>query len=94
MILLLVDVERLRDAMPTDGAHCGVHSTIHLLQLSLAERLYLLLLLLLFHILNDLMILAANIVIYFTKAIPYKLKSLRLTLKLLAMNSILIVHIT
>lgn len=56
MILLLVDVERLRDAMPTDGAHCGVHSTIHLLQLSLAEwlRLHLLLLLLLFHILNDL----------------------------------------
>lgn len=54
MILLLVDVERLRDAMPTDGAHCGVHSSIHLLQLSFTERLHLLLLFLLFHILNDL----------------------------------------
>ena len=39
MILLLVDIEWLRDAMPTDGAHCGAHSAIHLLQLSLAERL-------------------------------------------------------
>ena len=49
MILLLVDIEWLRDAMPTDGAHCGVHSAIHLLQLSLAERLHLLFLLFLFH---------------------------------------------
>ena len=56
VILLLVNLEWLRDAMPTDGAHCGVHSAIHLLQLSLAEwlRLHLLLLLLLFHILSDL----------------------------------------
>ena len=38
------------------------------------------------------MILGANIVIYFTKAILYKLKSLRLTLKLLAMNSIPSLH--
>ena len=53
MILLLVDIEWLRDAMPTDGAHCGVHSAIHLLQLSLAERLHLFLLLLLLHMLND-----------------------------------------
>ena len=50
MILLLVDIEWLRDAMPTDGAHCGVHSAIHLLQLSLAEWLLrLAVLLLLFH---------------------------------------------
>ena len=54
MILLLVDIEWLRDAMPTDGAHCGVHSAIHLLQLSLAERLHLLFLLFLFHNHSDL----------------------------------------
>ena len=54
MIFLLVDFEWLRDAMPTDGAHCGVHSAIHLLQLSFTERLHLLLLFLLFYILNDL----------------------------------------
>ena len=55
MIFLLVDFEWLRDAMPTDGAHCGVHSAIHLLQLSLAEWLLrLAVLLLLFHILSDL----------------------------------------
>lgn len=92
VILLLVDVERLRDAMPTDGAHCGVHSSIHLLQLSFTERLHLLLLFLLFHILNDLIILAPNIVIYFTKAISYKLKNFWLTLKLLATNSIPSLH--
>ena len=55
MILLLVDIEWLRDAMPTDGAHCGVHSAIHLLQLSLAERLHrFVILLLLFHNHSDL----------------------------------------
>ena len=55
MILLLVDIEWLRDAMPTDGAHCGVHSAIHLLQLSLAEWLLrLAVLLLLFHNHSDL----------------------------------------
>ena len=53
MIFLLVDFEWLRDAMPTDGTHRRVHSAIHLLQLSLAERLHLFLLLLLFHMLND-----------------------------------------
>ena len=55
MIFLLVDIEWLRDAMPTDGAHCGVHSASHLLQLSLAEWLLrLAVLLLLFHNHSDL----------------------------------------
>ena len=55
MILLLVDIEWLRDAMPTDGAHCGVHPAIHLFQLSLIERLLrLVVLLLLFHNHSDL----------------------------------------
>lgn len=55
MILLLVDIEWLRDAMPTDGTHRRVHTAIHLFQLSLAEWLLrLAVLLLLFHNHSDL----------------------------------------
>ena len=40
VILLLVNIEWLRDAMSTDGTHRRVHTAIHLFQLSLAERLH------------------------------------------------------
>lgn len=55
VILLLVNIEWLRDAMSTDGTHRRVHTAIHLFQLSLAERLHrLAVLLLLFHNHSDL----------------------------------------
>ena len=50
VILLLVNIEWLRDAMSTDGTHRRVHTAIHLFQLSLIERLHrFVILLLLFH---------------------------------------------
>ena len=55
MILLLVNLEWLRDAMSTDGTHRRVRTAIHLFQLSLAEWLLrLAVLLLLFHNHSDL----------------------------------------